>query len=185
MATLNFDSSKVEPRAPMEALPKGWYGAEITSEEMKATKDDKGAFLQIEYTIFDHPSYKGRKAFGRLNLQNANPQAVEIAQRDLSSLCRATGLTFLRDSAELRGKRLMIRLKVRAGDAQYEDSNDIVDYKPLNAVAATVPVGQVATASPFGGAATTTAQAAASAAPGAAPAAAAPAASAAPWGKKA
>lgn len=181
MTVLNFDSNKVEPRAAFEALPKGWYGVEVTDEEMKETKDREGSYLQIEYTIFDHPNYKGRKAFGRLNLQNKNPQAVEIAQRDLSALCRATGLTFLRDSAELRGKRLMIRLKVRTGDGNYEDSNDIADYKAIGQIAATVPVGQVAAASPFGGSPPAGASTANAAAPGAP---AAPAASAAPWGKR-
>ena len=50
--------------------------------------------------MLDGP-YKGRKLFDRLNLVNANPVTVEIAQRTLSAICHATGRMQVQDSEEL------------------------------------------------------------------------------------
>jgi hypothetical protein len=45
--------------------------------------------------------YKGRKLFTTYNLENANPTAQEIGQKQFASLCRAIGVDSVDDSEEL------------------------------------------------------------------------------------
>ena len=63
----------------------------IVNSEMRATTDGTGQLLWLELDVLEG-AYAGRKLFDRLNLVNANPTTVEIAQRTLSAICHATGL---------------------------------------------------------------------------------------------
>jgi hypothetical protein len=80
--------------------------------------------------------YAGRKVFDRLNLKNPNSVAVEIAQRSLSSICRAIGVTNPKDSSDLCDKPLMIKLAVKPADGQYSASNEIKGYEAAKGGAA-------------------------------------------------
>ena len=81
MANLNgFDANTVDPATDFEPLPAGKYLAVITDSEMKPTKAGTGSYLQIVWELIDG-DFKGRKLWSRLNLDNPNATAVEIAQR--------------------------------------------------------------------------------------------------------
>ena len=67
--------------------------------------------------------------FTNLNLVNPNQQAVEIAQRELASLCEACGLDEIEDSTELHGIPHYIKLAIKAADAQWPAKNIIKGYK--------------------------------------------------------
>ena len=82
-----FDATGIEPTQTLEVLPPGKYPAQIVNSDLRLTKDGMGQYLFLEIDVLEGP-YQGRKLFDRLNLVNANTQAVEIAQRSLS----ATGL---------------------------------------------------------------------------------------------
>lgn len=129
MANLNFNAADVEPRDSFDLLPAGWYVAEATASEMKETKSRNGHYLEIEWTITEG-SAKGRRVWSRLNLDNPNATAVEIAQRDLSAICRATGVMRVGDSSELHGKPIRVKVKVRKGTDGYDDTNEVAGYKP-------------------------------------------------------
>lgn len=131
MSQLTFDATNHETLGTYEALPAGWYNAAIDASEMKATKDGTGAYLQLSFKILDGFA-NGRKVFARLNLQNINPTAQEIAYKTLSSIMHATGQLRINDSAELHAIPMKIKLKVRAGDEKYEASNDITAYDNVN-----------------------------------------------------
>jgi hypothetical protein len=75
--------------------------------------------------------YQGRKLFDRLNLVNANPQTVEIAQRTLSAICHATGRMQVQDSEELHLIPLMADVQVQPPKNGYGESNK-VRYLPLD-----------------------------------------------------
>ena len=131
MSQLTFDATNHETLGTYDALPAGWYNAAIDASEMKATKDGTGAYLQLSFKILDGFA-NGRKVFARLNLQNSNPTAQEIAYKTLSSIMHATGQLRINDSAELHAIPMKIKLKVRAGDDKYEASNDITAYDNVN-----------------------------------------------------
>ena len=61
----NFNANEVDPSVPFEPVPASKYVAAITDSEMKATKDGKGSYLEITFTIIDG-AYKDRKFWDRL-----------------------------------------------------------------------------------------------------------------------
>ena len=89
MANLTgFDANSVNPATDFEPLPAGKYLAIITDSEMKPTKSGSGNYLELTFQVIDGP-FKGRMLWSRLNLDNPNAQAVQIAQGELSAICRA------------------------------------------------------------------------------------------------
>lgn len=135
MASLGhtFDASTVDPTTPFEVLPPGSYRVQIVSSEMRVTKDGLGQYLFLELDVLEGP-HAGRKLYDRLNLVNANPDAVEIAQRTLSALCRAAGKMQVSNSEQLHLIPLRVDVKVRPPKGQYGESNTIrylVEAPPL------------------------------------------------------
>jgi hypothetical protein len=124
-----FDASSVDPTMPLEALPPGQYLVQIVASEMRPTRDGSGQYLWLELDVLDGDQ-KGRKLFDRLNLVNANPMAVEIAQRTLSAICHAAGKLQVQDSDELHLIPMMVDVKVRPPKNGYDASNKI-RYLPL------------------------------------------------------
>ena len=78
---------------------------------MKPTKAGGGELLEIELEILEG-EYARRHLWDRLNLVNANQQAVEIAQRTLSAICHATGVLRVNDSEALHFKPMLVTVKV-------------------------------------------------------------------------
>jgi hypothetical protein len=130
MDLAGFDANNVEPNAPRDPIPAGWYKAVITESLEKPTKAQTGSYLQMTLEIIEG-ELAGRKTFERLNLNNPNQQAVEIAQRSLSSICRATGVMTPRTSQDLHDKPMMIKVKVTPPRDGYEAGNEISEYAPV------------------------------------------------------
>jgi len=129
MATFDFDATAVEPQQDFQALPAGEYLVHVKDSEMKQTKAGTGEYLQLTFEVLEGQA-KGRLIFDRMNLRNLNQVAVQIGQQHLSSLCRAIGVMHVKDSSDLHNKPVIIRLSVKRGDGNYEDSNDVKAFKP-------------------------------------------------------
>ena len=144
MDLAGFDANNVEPQGTREPIPAGWYKAVITESLEKPTKAQTGSYLQMTLEIIEG-DHAGRKAFERLNLNNPNQQAVEIAQRSLSSICRAVGVMTPRTSQDLHDKPLMVKIKVTPPRDGYEAGNDISEYAEVSKGAAPATGGGSAT----------------------------------------
>lgn len=192
-----FDASTVAPQQPMEAIPGGWYNAEITDGEVKASGDGTGIRMELEWTALDGP-YKGRKVWDGLNIQNNSVKAQEIAQQQLSAICHATGVIRLQDVQELFRKPHQIKVDIEGG-RYVGPGNELLDpqppvgspppagckyYEPRNRFRAAKALGDGAPVATSAGPAPAWAKAPApaAAAPAAAPAAVAPTTP--PWGAK-
>jgi len=144
-----FDANNVDPSESREPIPAGWYKAVITQSEEKPTKAQTGSYLQMTVEVIDG-EHAGRKAFERLNLNNPNATAVEIAQRTLSSICRAVGVMTPRQSADLHDKPFMVKIKVKPAKDGYDASNDIAEYAATNAApSASAPSAAAASTPPW------------------------------------
>ena len=127
MADLSFfDATSVEPLQPMTVLPRGRYTAMITASEEKQTKSGNGAYLQLEFTVLDDGPHQNRKVWARLNLDNPNQTAVEIARRELAAIYQALGITSAADSSELHDKPLQIEVAIESKDGN--ENNRIKAY---------------------------------------------------------
>ena len=124
-----FDATQIEPNVPYEPIPAGKYKAVIVASESKPTKAMTGSYLQLEIEIIEG-QFQGRKVFDRLNLDNPNSTAVEIAQRTLSAICRAVGVNMPRHSSDLHNKPMLVNIAVKPADGQYSASNEVKGYGP-------------------------------------------------------
>ena len=129
MATINFNAETIAPSVAFEAIPAGKYNAVITDSEVKTNRRGDGSYLQLEFEIIDG-DYKGRKLWSRLNLNNPNPDAVRMAQADLSAICHAVGNLCPKDSIELHNLPLVINVRCRK-TPDGEIVNDIKNYEAV------------------------------------------------------
>lgn len=135
MATINFNAAEVAPQQSFEALPAGWYNMMVTESEMRPTKDGQNQYLRLTLKIIDG-EHANRQTWDILNIQHQNPVVVEIAYRQLSAYCHATGQIQLQDSQQLHGIPMKVRLAVRPATERYEASNDVKEVKNANDPAA-------------------------------------------------
>lgn len=108
-------------------VPAGWYTASITGAEVKDTKTG-GQMIAIKYSIIA-PTHQGRIIFGNLNIKNQNPEAERIGRQQLGDLMRSIGLVQLRETDQLIGTNLQIKLKIRPAKGDYDESNDVSGFK--------------------------------------------------------
>lgn len=132
--------NEVEPTGETVILPDGEYRVQAVKSEMRATKDGNGQYLWIEFDVLDG-EYTGAKLWDRLNLVNQNTQAREIAERQFSALCHATGAIGVSDSEEIHHRPCMAVVKVRPAKGDYGPSNDIKTYKAADGAASSRPAG--------------------------------------------
>lgn len=147
MASLNgtFDATQVAPSQAFEVLPPGKYKVQITDSDMRPTKTGDGQYLWLEMEILEG-EFQSRKLWDRLNLVNPNQQAVEIAQRQLSALCHATGKLHVTDSEALHFVPVIATVRVRPAKGDFDASNEIRGYEAAGAVSA--PSRQAAATAP-------------------------------------
>jgi len=113
-------------------LPDGWYDARVMSAELKNTKANNGRYVSLRYDIIGS-EYAGRVVFGNLTINNKSAVAESIGRKQLSQLAMAGGMTALpKDTDELIGIDVKIKVTIRAATEQWGASNDIRDWKPLN-----------------------------------------------------
>ena len=133
-----FDANQVQPTTDFEPVPAGKYLAVITDSEMKPNKAGTGQYLQLTFEILEGPC-KGRRLWARLNLDNPNAMAVQIARAELSAICRAVGVLAPNDSVDLHNLPLVINVKCRKRDDTGEITNEIKGYAKKEAPAGAPP----------------------------------------------
>ncbi len=131
MAAIDFNSDEHEPRSGFEAIPAGKYKVVVTDSEEKPTKKGDGSYIQFTLEIIEG-DYKGRKLWDRLNLNNPNPQAVDIAKGTLSALCRAAAVKHLKDTTQLHDIPVVAKVAAKMDQQAGELRNEIKGYEPAN-----------------------------------------------------
>ena len=134
MATFNFNANTVEPMQPRTygPLPAGSYDMIIVKSDVKPTKAGTGHYLELEMQVIAGES-SGRRHWERLNVDNPNKQAEEIAKEALAALCFAVGVTELDDTVQLHDIPFVANVEI---DRKDPERNRIVGY--VNAGAAAV-----------------------------------------------
>lgn len=147
MANLyGFNAQEVDPATDFEPIPAGKYLAIITDSEMKPTKSGNGSYLELTFQVIEG-QYKNRLLWSRLNLENPNQTAMQIARGELSAICRAVGVMQPKDSCELHNLPLQVTVKCKKRDDTGDITNKIKGYakkeaaggQPQQAVSNTPP----------------------------------------------
>jgi hypothetical protein len=122
-----FDCTQFEPQvAAGSSHPIGDnFPARIVAVGWKPVKDHPTNFyLQIDFAT---PSGTTEK---RLNLRNESEKSVEIAQKELSAICYATGihrLDLYNNGAELVNAQLQISVRAQKNDPKYTEVYAVFD----------------------------------------------------------
>lgn len=134
----NFNASEVNPNDQYAPLPAGNYPVVITESSMRDTKNGSGNYLALTMEVCEG-EFQGRKIFHNLTRENQNVMAREIGDRQLSQICHAVGVMNPRDSEELHFKPLLAVVKIRKGDGQYADRNEVQRFEGYSATSAPAP----------------------------------------------
>lgn len=121
---LNFDATKIEPNQGTPKHPTGKFPAMIT-ETGTDGKDETGYF----FVVFATPSGQIRKQYN-LWTKSTEPnmlQMVDIANRNLSALCHATGVFRLGDGRELINARCMIEVTPQTKKPEFNEVSKVYD----------------------------------------------------------
>lgn len=104
---LNFNAASVPPAEPGFPIWEGMVPVMIKKTETQNTAaNDGNKYLAIHVMALDG-HYRGQENVIRLNLWNSNSKAVEIAWRQLSSICHVTGRMTVQDSDQLIGAQFL------------------------------------------------------------------------------
>ena len=128
-----FNSNEHEKMDDYTAIDAGNYPAMIHRSEMKDTKAKKegrariGSYLELRFRILSG-KFKNRVVFARLNLVNENPVAVELANKELATICEAAGKVVIEDSQELHGIPMTISVTKTPATANSPERNEIKGY---------------------------------------------------------
>lgn len=135
MANLNgFNAEEVEPQTGFDALPAGKYEVCIIESEERANKSGNGSHIYLKFQVIDG-EFKNRNLFARLNLDNPNQTAVNIAKAELSAICRAVGVLQPKDSVDLHNIPLVA--VVKQGEYNGQATNEIARYEKKETAGAT------------------------------------------------
>jgi hypothetical protein len=128
MANLNFDANEVEPNSPLDPISDGNYAVVITESQIKSTKSGTGSYLQLTFEVIEG-NCKGRLLWVRLNLDNPNATAVQIARQELSAICRAIDVMQPQDSEDLHNIPLIVDVRSKKRSDSNELTNVIKGYR--------------------------------------------------------
>lgn len=148
MADLSgFDANQVEPSSDLDPIPAGKYPAVITESEMATNKAGTGHYLKLTFQVIEG-QFKNRLLWTRLNLDNPNATAVQIARGELSAICRAVGVLAPSDSVELHNLPLVIHVKCKKRTDTGEITNEIKGYAKKETPPPAAPATPVAGSTP-------------------------------------
>lgn len=137
MTQLNtaFDSGQHDDmNSSFDPIPAGEYLAIVKESDLCTTVKKTGKYIKLKFEIIKG-EFKGRFVWTNLNIINPNPIAVDIAQKELATICRAVGKRVIKDTQELHGVPFKLKIKIKPAKADYPAGNESIGY----AIAAVIP----------------------------------------------
>ncbi len=110
-----------EPSSGYKPLPAGEYALEIVESDYDVNAGGNGMVLKCKAQIVGG-DYDCRPFYINYSLEHADPQTMEIGQRDFAGLRRAVGVLSPVDSGQLHFVPFRVRLVVDG------ETNRIVEY---------------------------------------------------------
>lgn len=135
----DFDPSTVpEDDRSFDLIPAGDYLMQVIESDLIETKSGSGHILKLTCEILEGPN-TNRRVWINLNIRNQNPQAQQIAQRDLADLCIAVGVASLRNSDDLHFKPFIGKVKIKPAKDGFDAQNTVSRFKAMGGAPPTQP----------------------------------------------
>lgn len=154
--SLDLNLSGVQENTP---IPDGSYSVILNKAEVTPTKTG-GTMIKVQLKILEGQPQAGRVIFDQFNIENANPQAVQIGLGQLKGMMKSFGHpnpNMLKSTEELLGLKGTVVVKTVDDGGSYGPQTRVRAYKPLAGAAPVAPVANGAaapapakSANPFG-----------------------------------
>lgn len=133
MALFNFNAASVEPMQSrsFEPLPKGDYEMMIVKSDVKPTQAGTGHYIELEMHVLGG-EHSGRRIWERLNIDNPNKTAQDIASAALASLCYAVGVEDMTETEQLHDIPFVAHIEI---DKKDPTRNRVMGYAGISAPA--------------------------------------------------
>lgn len=119
-----------------DPIPAGEYLTQVVESDVLATKTNDGKYIKLKFKILQG-EFKGRFIWTNLNIINKNPVTVEIAQKELATLCRAIGKAVIQDTQQLHGIPFKMKVKIKPAKGDFPAGNEPINYFPAGLVGQT------------------------------------------------
>lgn len=123
-----FQTGSVEPQKDFDVIPPGQHVVQIEGSEVKLTKKQTGHYLELVLTVLEGPA-KGRKLWDRINIENPEPQCVEIGARVLAAIGQALKIEHLVNETQLLNGVLVAHVKVKGEYNEIRTYSSLEDYR--------------------------------------------------------
>ena len=117
-----------------DPIADGWYNAEITKSTYKENSKKTGHNANLTFNILEGKA-KGRLMFVNLSLDNPSQETVQMAEKELATICRAIGVAGIEDTEDLHGKPMQIKVVGKPASNGYPAGNKISTYKRIEGLA--------------------------------------------------
>lgn len=128
----SFDTKGKKEMDEYTPLPDDDYLFKITESAWKPTSKKTGHYASLKLTVVEGvktgTTHKDRTLYRNLNLDNPNEQTVEIAEKEMTSICKACGRTGVDDTEELHGILFWGRVRQQKGRGDNPDGNKVTKY---------------------------------------------------------
>jgi hypothetical protein len=108
----------------------------IGGETPDSSSGHKMVKLQLEIDEHAHPEHASRQVFVNLNINHPNQQPREISRRQLSAICHAVDRVGAKDTDDLLGLTLRVKLGVQPAQVvegkSYDAKNEAKAFKALD-----------------------------------------------------
>jgi len=108
-------------------VPTGEYIGKVIESDYKENKKKNGHYLMLTFEL-QNKKVKGKKVRVILNLDNPSETSVELANDELASICDAIGKTGVKDSKELHGKLMILKIREVPAEGSNPPQNEIDMY---------------------------------------------------------
>ena len=141
MALLGVDLSGLKEQEGFSVLPPGEYDVQV--EDSKEDLGPKGRYIQMTFQVIGHPG----KVWETFSVNS------EFAMSRMKTLAKCAGHpnpSGMRDTAELHGKMVRVKLKIEHDETgKYDDKNRISAFlAPKNGAVGATPCAPIAPAAP-------------------------------------
>jgi len=113
-----------------DPIPAGKYAAQVVESDFKPTARKDGKYIKLKFEILEG-EFKGRFIWTNLNVVNPNPVAVDIANKELATLCRACGVSVIQNTEQLHGIPIRMKIKIKPAKGDYPAGNEPIGYEAL------------------------------------------------------
>ena len=135
LSNINFEESETTPA--FEPMPDGWYTAEIIESEDRLSNSGN-KYLSFTFEINDDGGlgqFIGRRVWYHVNNSHPDEAVRTRALRDLARLAESCKVVKPKDSEELHGIPLDIKLAIEEGKEGVSDRNKVLSFRISKGVA--------------------------------------------------